>query len=49
MQDWLLKVQGQLLKEIKDKPAEADLQCKLNSFSIVVDLDPMQLRSSLFA
>jgi len=26
MQDWLLKVQGQLLKELKDKPAEADLQ-----------------------
>lgn len=32
MQDWLLKVQGQLLKETKDKPAEADLQCALNSF-----------------
>jgi hypothetical protein len=49
MQDWLLKVQGQLLKELKDKPAEADLQCELNSFSIVVDLDPTQLRSSSFA
>lgn len=36
MQDWLLKVQGQLLKEMKDKPAEADLQCMLNSFSIVL-------------
>lgn len=28
IQDWLLRVQGQLLKEMKEKPAENDLQLK---------------------